>query len=234
MAISLIKEEERHILEVLPILLKRDDLFRAQVYTVLSDTFATRVDLKIIIEEINKRFEKQTEEINKRFKEEREETNKRFEEINKRFEQVDKRFESLEKAIAKLSINIRTVGARWGIEAEGTIRNTLKGLLLKRLDVKDVSRWKIKDKEGKVGSPNTEIEIDLLIKNGEHILIEIKSSADEAHVDRFYKIGDFYQEENGIKPTLIFVAVDMKRKGERRCFDLGIQLITYDELEDEL
>ncbi len=111
MVMTLIKEEQRHILEVLPTLLKRDDLFRAQVYTVLSDTFATKVDLKIIIEEINKRFQEEREETNKRF----EEINKRFEEINKRFEQVDKRFESLEKAVAKLSINIRTVGARWGI-----------------------------------------------------------------------------------------------------------------------
>lgn len=62
-------------------------------------------------------------------------------------EETNKRFEEQTKVIAKLGINIRTVGARWEIEAEVTIRNTLKELLLKRLNVVGVSEWKVKDKE---------------------------------------------------------------------------------------
>ncbi|MEW6618076.1 MAG: hypothetical protein AB1422_01775 [bacterium] len=111
MPISLIKEEERHILRVLPILLKRDEQLRGSLYAILSETFATKVDLKLIIEQMNKRFEEQREEtnrrfeeINRRFEEHREETNKRFEamerrfeehreETNKRFEEINRRFE---------------------------------------------------------------------------------------------------------------------------------------------
>jgi hypothetical protein len=64
-------------------------------------------------------------------------------------------------------------------------------------------------------------------------LAEIKSSADEAHVDRLYKIGELYAEKVGITPKLLFVAVTMEEEGVNLCQKLGIQLITYDELEEE-
>lgn len=92
----------------------------------------------------------------------------------------------------------------------------------------------MKDKEGKVGSPNAPIQIDLFIRNGEYILIEIKFSADYEHVERFYKIGELYKELTGQTPKFIFVAVDMGKKGGKRYQDLDIQLITYDDLETEM
>ncbi|MGC8849790.1 MAG: hypothetical protein ACP5QI_04885 [Candidatus Bathyarchaeia archaeon] len=67
------------------------------------DRFATKDDIKMLMEftekrfgDINKRFEdvdKRFEDINKRF----EDINKRFEDINKRFEDVNKRFDDINK-----------------------------------------------------------------------------------------------------------------------------------------
>ncbi|MBU1262032.1 DUF3782 domain-containing protein [bacterium] len=252
----LIKEEEEHILRILPVLLRKDDHFRREVSVILSETLATKDELNKVLEEIrlsreetNQRFAEMREETNrrfeamdKRFSEMREETNRRFEAMDKRFEAMDKRFEAMHeemhrgfdeqrKETRKLGMSIRTIGSRWGIEAEATIRNTLRELLLKDMKVAEVSEWRTKDKNGVVGSPNSEIQVDILIKNGEHYLAEIKSSADSAHVNRFYKIGELYNTKEKIKPKLLFIAVIMDDKGAKLCQELGIQLITYDELE---
>ncbi|MBU2461532.1 DUF3782 domain-containing protein [bacterium] len=234
----LIKEEEEHILRILPVLLRKDDHFRREVSVILSETLATKDELNKVLEEIRL----SREETNQRFAEMREETNRRFEAMDKRFEAMDKRFEAMHeemhrgfdeqrKETRKLGMSIRTIGSRWGIEAEATIRNTLRELLLKDMKVAEVSEWRTKDKNGVVGSPNSEIQVDILIKNGEHYLAEIKSSADSAHVNRFYKIGELYNTKEKIKPKLLFIAVIMDDKGAKLCQELGIQLITYDELE---
>lgn len=53
---------------------------------------ATKEDIKIILDQMDKRFE----QVDKRF----EQVDKRFEQIDKRFEQVDKRFDQLMWIIA--------------------------------------------------------------------------------------------------------------------------------------
>ncbi|MDI6734963.1 MAG: DUF3782 domain-containing protein [bacterium] len=231
----LIKEEEDHIKRMLPLLLRRDTQFRREINVILTETFPTRDEMKQILDELRifrKEAQQRFEATDKRFEEMHKEMLSRFEAADKRFDTVDKQLEVQHKETRKLGMSIRTIGSRWGKETEVTIRKTLQELLLKKIEAKEVSEWKVKDKEGKVGVPNSQIQMDLLIRNGQHFLAEIKSSADEAHVDRLYKIGELYTEKVGIVPKLLFVAVTMEEEGVNLCQKLGIQLITYDELED--
>ncbi|MEK7813878.1 MAG: hypothetical protein AAB296_08965 [Candidatus Desantisbacteria bacterium] len=100
MAVSLMKEEEQHIIKILPFLLKKDRQFRTELYSVLMETFATKEDFVRILEEIR---------IS------REEANKRFEAIDNRFEvinremaelrlEIDKRFEATNQRLEIISI----------------------------------------------------------------------------------------------------------------------------------
>ncbi len=238
----LIKEEEEHIKRILPLLLRRDTQFRREINVILTETFPTREEMKQILDELRafrKEAQQRFEASDKRFEEMHKEMLLRFGGVDKRLDTVDKRLDTVDKQLEiqhketrKLGMSIRTIGSRWGKETEVTIRKTLQELLLKKIEAKEVSEWKIKDKEGKVGAPNSQIQMDLLIRNGQHFLVEIKSSADEAHVDRLYKIGELYAEKVGIVPKLLFVAVTMEEEGVNLCQKLGIQLITYDELED--
>mgnify|MGYP001588992209 CR=1 FL=1 len=181
-------------------------------------------EMRLGFEAADKRFEEMHKEMHLGF----EITNKRIDEQGKR---IDEQGKTLTKSIEKVGMSVRTIGSRWGIEAEVTIRNTLRELLLKKLNISTVSEWKTKDTKGIVGVPNSDIQADLLQGNGEHILAEIKSSADTAHVNRFYKVGELYTEKEKVKPKLLFIAVMMDEKGKRLCEELGIQLITYDELQ---
>lgn len=75
MAISLIKEEEEHIIRVLPILLRKDRQFRQEVSFILSDTLIRKDELTKILDEMRQG----REETNTEMRQHREETNKRFE-----------------------------------------------------------------------------------------------------------------------------------------------------------
>ena len=64
------------------------------------DRFATKEDIKMLLDFIGKRFEtidKRFEDMNRRF----ETIDKRFEDMNKRFETIDKRFEDLMRYVDK-------------------------------------------------------------------------------------------------------------------------------------
>ena len=230
---------------------------REEMKQILDELRIFRKETQQRFEATDKRFEavdKRFEAVDKRFEaiiEElrifRKETQQRFEEQSgaitantKQIEEqgialtnrIDEQGKTLTKSIERVGMSVRTIGSRWGIEAEVTIRNTLRELLLKKLNISTVSEWRTKDTKGIVGVPNSEIQADLLLRNGEHYLAEIKSSADTAHVNRFYKIGELYTEKEKVKQKLLFIAVMMDEKGKKLCEELGIQLITYDELED--
>jgi hypothetical protein len=328
---AMIKEEERHILNLLPLLLKADRSFRHEISVTLSEIFPTRDEFKQIIEEIrqsreeaNRRFEA----MERRFEAPQEEANRRFEAMERRFEATERRFEAMERrfeahreetnrrfealqkemregfafqgkaiqemrerfafqgkaiqemrerfafqgkaiqemregfafqgkaiqemregfafqgkaiqdlkvsvgnleaTIHTLGVTIGALGARWGKEAEETLRQTLKKFLLERMEVKEVKEWRGYDKEGIVFDHPGEIQIDLLLKNKKHYLVELKSSAGCGDVYLLLRKAKFYEQETGVKPELIFVAVQMREEGKKLCQELKVRLISYGE-----
>ena len=68
--------------------------------------------IKIILEQMDKRFEqidKRFEQIDKRF----EQIDKRFEQVNKRFEQIDKRFEQVNKRFEQIDKRFEQIDKRF-------------------------------------------------------------------------------------------------------------------------
>ncbi|MEW6095716.1 MAG: DUF3782 domain-containing protein, partial [bacterium] len=217
-------------------------------------------EIRLSREETNKRFEevdKRFEAVDKRFeamiaemKQMREETNRRFEAMDRRFEASERRFEASERrfeafmkemhafrkethqAIQDVSIKIDTVGARWGIFTEKTLRNTLKELLIKNLKISEVRELKIEDEKGYVFGYPHEVQIDLLIKDGEDYLVEISSSAGSSDVTILSRKAKLYETKTSKKPKPVFVCVNMRDEGKDACKELGIQLITYEEIKE--
>ncbi|MFH1859486.1 MAG: DUF3782 domain-containing protein [bacterium] len=130
----------------------------------------------------------------------------------------------------KLTIKIDTLGSRWGIFAEATIRNTLRELLTKHLDVEEIVEWKVHDKDGIVFGYPQDIQIDFLIKNGEEYLGEIKSSAGSADVSILSRKAKFYTQITGKIPKILLVAVSVNEECRKSCEQLNVQLITHEEL----
>lgn len=86
----------------------------------------------------------------------------------------------MKEGFKRVNEQFSTLGSRWGIKTENTIRNTIKTLL--ENSGYTVSRGYYADRE-----------IDVIIKNGEHILLEITSSALKKDVRNLNKSAEDYQ-----------------------------------------
>jgi hypothetical protein len=235
------KEVIKIIEEKLPELIEKYPLLRLKIEEIIERKAVTKEEIKEILielrkqrEENSKRFEeinKRFEEINKRFEavdRRFEAVDKRFEEINKRFEAVDRRFEELTKEMNKgfelLRNAITALGARWGIFAEEAFREGMKGVIENLgFPSYEIKKWKTFDEEGYVFGYPHEVEVDIVIKDDKHFLIEIKSSVSDADVLKFKKIGELYEKKTGVKPQLIIISPYIREEGKKECEFLGIK-----------
>jgi hypothetical protein len=60
-------------------------------------------------------------------------------------------------------------------------------------------------------------EVDLVIRDQKHYLIEIKSSVSTGDVFEFKKIGEFYEKKTNIKPELIIISPYIKEEAKEKC-----------------
>ena len=107
---SLLEQVERVLIEHPEVIVKALEVKPELVYELLVkltpwNKLATKEDLKLLIDLINRRFE----DVNRRF----EDTNKRFEDINRRFESIDKRFEDINKRFEDINKRFEDMNRRF-------------------------------------------------------------------------------------------------------------------------
>jgi Uncharacterized conserved protein containing a coiled-coil domain len=164
----------------------------------------------------------------------------RLAKLEERLAGVEERLERLEKTVEELARAVRShderlaafdrkltaLGARWGVESEDAFRNAMKGVVEDILGVAAVSRWAYFDREGVVYGYPSQIEVDVVIKNGVHILVEVKASVSSGDVLELSKIGKLYELVTGVKPRLLLVTPFIDEKGLKRARELGIEVYT--------
>jgi len=204
--------------------LKKKAVTKEEIKEILIELRKQREENSKRFEEINKRFE----EMDRRFESLVNELKAHKEETAKRFEAVDKRFEELTKEMNKgfelLRNAITALGARWGIFAEEAFREGMKGVIENLgFPSYEIKKWKTFDEEGYVFGYPHEVEVDIVIKDDKHFLIEIKSSVSDADVLKFKKIGELYEKKTGVKPQLIIISPYIREEGKKECEFLGIK-----------
>jgi hypothetical protein len=191
-----------------------------------------RLDQKIAedrkqFEGIDKRFEKLEQRLDQKIAEDR----KQFEEIEKRFERLEQR---LDQKIAedriqmsKFDQRLMAMGARWGIDSEAAFRNGLAAILteIPELEVIHVDE---RDTEGTVFGHPEEIELDIIVKNGLLIIVELKSATDKSDVYIFEKKARFYEQKQGRKASRrMIISPIVKESAKPVAQNLGIEIYTY-------
>lgn len=108
--LAVLREHPEVIVEALE---RRTDLLLALLARLVPwDRLATKEDIRLIIEFIEKRFgdvNKRFEDINKRF----EDMNKRFEDINRRFEDINRRFEDINRRFEDVNKRFEDINRRF-------------------------------------------------------------------------------------------------------------------------
>jgi len=105
--------------------------------------------------------------------------------------------------IRKLDITITGLGARWGIMNEDAFREGVRELL------KDagwkVSREVLYDKEGYVYGEPSDVEYDVVIRDGAVTLIEITSSLKRGDLPVIRKKRELYEKVKNVKVNLVYL-----------------------------
>ncbi|MHA1676908.1 MAG: PD-(D/E)XK nuclease family protein [Candidatus Njordarchaeales archaeon] len=199
-------------------LLKEDETFRLILKGALADSFVTKEELTSVLEEI---------------KDLRIDFNKRMESFEKRMEEMradfNKRMESFEKRMEAFDIKLSSLGARWGLYSEESIRNAFRGLLEEFFDAK-VSRWETYDENGIVYGYPSMIEGNVVIKDNKHILIEIKSHVRKSDVAELLRISEVYEKVEGVKPELAIVTPFIDENALEFARSKKVRIYTIDKL----
>jgi len=234
-------------------LLKEDEEFRYAVAGLIGlEEILKRLDrheeelvkiweeLARLREDMNKGFQRNDQlfaEVFKRLDRHEEELVRLREDMNKRFTQHEERIGRVEEELAKLREDINrgfdrlqrrldALGARWGMMSEAAFREGLRGVVEEELGLK-VERWTAYDEEGRVFGYEAVVEVDVAVRDGKVILIEITSHARASDVILFKRKAELYAEKEGKRPDRLIIITpyaeeDAKRIAER----LGIEIYT--------
>jgi len=205
-------------------LLKEDEEFRYTVagYLGIAETLKRLDKLTEEQTRIWKEIQRTWREIRRIWREIREikkEQAKIWETINSIKSEMATGFDRLQRRLDAL-------GARWGLMSEKAFREGLRGVVERELGFK-VERWTAYDQEGRVFGFPSEVEVDVAVKDGKVILIEITSHARAPDVAIFKRKAELYAEKESRRPDKLIIITpyadeDAMKAAER----LGVEIYT--------
>ena len=172
----------------LPELLKQDAGFRQWLEQLIRQTAVTP-------ESFDARFERMLQE----FAADRAEQHQRWEEQNRKWDEQNRKntelLEEIKTSRSRQEQGIGALGARWGIASEHSFRAALKGILEKSFGVEVLNVNEFDDTGMVFGAPD-QVEIDIIIRNGDLILCELKSSMSKSDMYTFDRKVRFYERRH--------------------------------------
>jgi len=157
----------------------------------------------------------------------REEQQQRWEENQ---QQIREMLREIQRVDHRIDHTIGALGARWGVATEATFRKALRGILEDTFGVK-VERVEYKDASGEVfGRPDI-VELDILIRDGEVLVCELKSSTSRSDVYTFERKVRFYEKRSGRKVhRALLISPIMLDQDRELARSLGIEV--YSDAEE--
>ncbi len=126
---------------------------------------------------------------------------------------VDAGFDEMRRAIDRL-------GARWGIRNESLFRQTMAAVLQESFGVTVEQRTIAGE------------QFDLLIFDGQHILVEIAASVGPSIAQRLQRKQRLYRQETGVEPQRVILAtasIHSRRAQELR--QMGIEVVEPEDAD---
>ncbi len=140
--------------------------------------------------------------------------------------QLQEQVARLQEQMDRFDKRLAALGARWGLYSERALREALYELLQKRLGVARVEKWYGFDEHCEVFPKPRPVEIDVVVKDDTHYLIELKSSISAYDVYMFYHKCEFYTKKVKPKKTeKIIVTYWADEEAKTAAQELGIRII---------
>lgn len=204
-------EFENLLRQRLPSLLQEHGEFRYEIMGIMADVFASKNDLKQILEEIRTL---------------RDDSNQRFREMDKRFEvmnqTMNERFEDISRSQREVRLEVSALGGRVGYGLE-IIRQTVEefsGLSFKKIE----HMW-LRDAQGELYGVPADVEYDLYLENDVNYIVEVKSHIKQGDVLIFHRKSLFAEKQLGKKIRPIMISASIMKTAKKKCKELDIDLI---------
>lgn len=121
------------------------------------------------------------------------------------------------------------LGARWGIASEHSFRAALKGILEQSFGVQVLNVNEFDDTGMVFGAPD-QVEIDIIVRNGELIICELKSSMSKSDMYAFDRKVRFYEQRHQRQAQRRIAISPMVPQPVRAVAEkLGIEVFGYAE-----
>ncbi len=157
------------------------------------------------VDEIFERYPDLKKKLYEKLREEIAEEMVTKEEIRQILIEIRNLREDFNRLSTRLELRLEALGARWGILSERSFREGMKYIIEKFFGGR-VSRWEYYDEQGYVYGAPSVVDVDVLIKDSEHILVEIKSRIDRSDVVVFRRKADLYEKTTGTKANLVMIS----------------------------
>ena len=213
-----LEQAKQYIIKSLPQLLEQSPEFVALIERVVAEKFPQREEFARLVEQVEahrRETQQHKREVDERF----DKVDERLDKMDERFDKMDERFDKMDERFDSLELTLARLGSRWGIHSEGIFRKTMKAVLEESFDA-TVEERHIQGEQ-----------FDLVVmKNGDHILIEIAASVRRDILERFRRKKSLYIAEMGIVPTRIILAVGRINSYSAQALrDAGIDVIEPDD-----
>lgn len=195
----------------LPKLLREDVEVRGQVIAALSEYLTTREETAAILSEPRQM---------------RADFDRRMDEHRHASEQGSRTNEHTEslRELAALQPQILAFSACWGLASEEAFRAGVRALFADQPHVR-VEQWRYRDEAGRLLGYPSDVELDAVIRDGLHVLVEIKSAVSAYDVVGFARKADLYADVTGHRPQrrlVISPYVDDRAREAARQLDVEI------------
>lgn len=206
-------------------LLREDEEFRYAVVGLLgiADLRTSLDSLIKAVGELRDVVAKHSEEIDK-LRSAVEELRKAVEALTEDVRRHSEAIHAMQNSIERLTSSVTALGYRYGLFTEEAFRESIKYLLGDLLKIYQIKRWTYYDSEGFVFGRPSVIDVDVLIRDGEHILVEFKASIDRGDVAELYREGLLYERVNKVRPRLLIVGPAIGKRALELAGELGVEV----------
>ena len=199
-------EFEGLLRQKLPDLLRDHGEFRYEIMGIMADVFASKDDLKQVLEEIRKL---------------REDSNRRFEEMNRTMNQ---RFEEMYRSQREVRLEVSALGGRIGYGLEEIIRQTVEEF--SGQSFKKFEHLRLRDSEGEIYGVPADVEYDLYLEDSVNYVVEVKSHIKPGDVLIFHRKSLFAEKQLLRRIKTIIISASITKDAKEKCKELGIDLIS--------
>lgn len=148
----------------------------------------------------------------------------RQQKLEERFTKLEERVGGLEGEMREFRRLVTVVAHRFGVVSESGFREVMRYVVQEVFNVAEVKRWVYRDEGGYVYGYPAVVEVDVLVRDREHVLIEVKSRVSRGDVAELRRIGDLYEKVCGVRPRLAIVGGFIDPEAYEAATKLGVEV----------